>query len=88
MPVIRTKSTGEVVMNPPREEKVVHPAHYGGDTTYEAIKVIEAWNLGFCLGNAVKYICRAGKKSDLIEDLKKAAWYLNREIEKLEKGKK
>jgi hypothetical protein len=38
-------------------EAVNHPAHYGGDTTYEAIKVIEAWNLGFHDGNAVKYIC-------------------------------
>jgi hypothetical protein len=39
------------------------PAHYGGaDNPYEAIKVIEAWKLGFCLGNTVKYISRAGKK--------------------------
>ena len=67
------------------EEKVHHPTHYGGDTTYEAIKVIEAWELGFCLGNAVKYICRAPKKGTQVDDLKKAAWYLNREIEKLEK---
>lgn len=42
---------------------VEHPQHYGGaDNLYEAIKVIEAWQLGFCLGNAVKYIARAGKK--------------------------
>lgn len=41
-----------------------HPAHYGGDTTYEAIKVIEAWRLGFCLGNCLEYICRAGRKSN------------------------
>lgn len=42
---------------------VDHPAHYGGeDNVYEAIKVIDAWALGFSLGNAVKYICRAGKK--------------------------
>jgi hypothetical protein len=63
-------------------EIVNHPAHYGGDTTYEAIKVIEAWQLGFCLGNAVKYICRAGKKPgvDAREDLKKALWYLRRAI--------
>lgn len=41
-----------------------HPDHYGGkDNPYEAIKVIEAWDLGFCLGNAVKYISRAGKKN-------------------------
>lgn len=69
-------------------ETVNHPAHYGGDTTYEVIKVIEAWELNksFCLGNAVKYIARAGKKHDNnIEDLKKAAWYLNREIDRLEK---
>lgn len=65
---------------------VVHPPHYGGDTTYEAIKVIDAWQLGFCLGNTVKYISRAGKKdkSKELEDLKKAAWYLNHHIEKLE----
>ena len=64
-------------------ENVNHPSHYGGDTTYEAIKVIEVWNLGFCLGNTVKYISRAGKKGDVLEDLKKAKWYLDREIEKL-----
>lgn len=63
-------------------EAVDHPSHYGGDTTYEAIKVIEAWGLGFCLGNAVKYICRAGQKDDAVVDLKKAQWYLTREIER------
>jgi hypothetical protein len=64
-----------------------HPDHYGGDTTYEAIKVIEAWELGFHLGNTVKYISRAGKKSSEkeIEDLEKARWYLNRHIENLKK---
>lgn len=67
-------------------DNVNHPLHYGGsDNPYEAIKVIEAWNLGFCLGNAVKYISRAGKKdkSKEIEDLEKAVWYLQREIDKL-----
>lgn len=64
-------------------ETVNHPAHYGGaDNPYEAIKIIEAWSLGFNLGNAVKYIARAGKKGPALEDLKKAAWYLNREIER------
>lgn len=58
-----------------------HPNHYGGDTTYEAIKVIEAWDLSFHLGNSVKYICRAGKKGSYIEDLEKAKWYLDRAIE-------
>lgn len=62
-------------------DAVNHPAHYGGaDDPYEAIKVIEAWGLGFCLGNAVKYLARAGKKGDRLEDLRKAAWYLEREI--------
>lgn len=62
-------------------ETVNHPDHYGGkDNPYEAIKVIEAWELNFRLGNCVKYIARAGKKSDYIEDLKKARWYLDREI--------
>jgi hypothetical protein len=68
-------------------EAVNHPAHYGGaDNPYEAIKVIEAWSLGFCLGNTVKYISRAGKKVDALEDLKKARWYLDREIQSMEAG--
>ena len=65
-------------------EKINHPAHYGGETPYEAIKVIEAWGLGFCLGNTVKYISRAGRKGDALEDLKKALWYLEREIQTME----
>lgn len=69
-------------------DAVNHPQHYGGgDNPYEAIKVIEAWRLGFCLGNAVKYIARAGKKADpALQDLKKARWYLDREITNLENG--
>lgn len=68
-------------------ERINHPIHYGGqDDPYEAIKVIEAWDLGFHLGNTVKYLCRAGKKPDtaLIDDLKKAAWYLDRAIQRLQ----
>ena len=63
-----------------------NPSHYGGkDNPLEAIKIIEHYNLGFKLGNTIKYILRAGVKSPEkeIEDLEKAAWYLNREIEKL-----
>jgi Protein of unknwon function (DUF3310) len=64
---------------------VNHPTHYGGeDNPYEAIKVIEAWDLGFNLGNVVKYLSRAGKKGETLEDLRKAAWYLNREIQNRE----
>lgn len=63
-------------------DAVNHPAHYT-DGKIEVIDFIEDKGLGFCLGNAVKYISRAGKKdpAKTIEDLKKAAWYLNREIQ-------
>ena len=67
-------------------ENVNNPAHYGGkDNPYEAIKVIEAWDLGFCLGNTVKYISRAGKKggNSELQDLEKAKWYLDRQISNL-----
>lgn len=65
-----------------KPEAVNHPAHYGGDTPYEAIKVIEAWELGFNLGNSTKYIARLGKKhtEKRLEELKKARWYIDREI--------
>lgn len=70
-----------------KDDPVNHPSHYGGDTPYEAIKVIEAWGLGFSLGNCVKYISRAGRKDSekTMEDLEKAKFYLDREI-KLLKG--
>lgn len=69
------------------KEAVNHPDHYGGDTVYEVIKVILAWGLGFCLGNAVKYIARAGKKDPekTIEDLRKSIWYIEQEITEQEK---
>ena len=66
---------------------VNHPQHYGGeDNPHEAIKVIEAWDLDFHLGNTVKYISRAGKKGTdkELQDLKKALWYLQRKVENLE----
>lgn len=69
-----------------KREAVDHPSYYktGG---IEAIDVIEAWDLDFCLGNTIKYISRAGRKSDkVLEDLQKAAWYLNREIERRKKN--
>lgn len=65
---------------------VDHPSHYGGESNvYEVIKVIRAWGLNFNLGNAVKYIGRAGKKDPdkYIEDLEKAVWYINDEIKYL-----
>lgn len=59
---------------------VDHPAYYtrGG---IEAIDAIEAWGLGFNLGNVVKYVARAGHKGQTLEDLRKARWYINREID-------
>lgn len=67
-------------------EAVHHPQHYGGDTVYEVIKVLDAWGLGFGLGNAVKYVARAGRKptADSLEDLRKAAWYIQHEIDRIE----
>lgn len=61
------------------KETVNHPDHYGGDTTYEVIKVLEAWGplmcYFFCVGNTIKYQARAGKKGNTLEDIRKAAWY-------------
>jgi hypothetical protein len=66
--------------------QVIHPQHYGGkDNPYEAIKVIEAWGVGFNLGNTLKYISRAGKKDNIIQDLEKALFYLDREIQNRKK---
>lgn len=83
-----TQEIDEVVNSSVNEiNSVDHPDHYGGDQNpYEAIKVIEAWQLGFNLGNTIKYVCRAGKKNPtkVLEDLKKAQWYLEREISRLE----
>lgn len=58
------------------------PAHYTR-SAIEPIRVIEAWGLGFHLGNAVKYIARAGHKGSELEDLEKARWYIDRAIEQL-----
>lgn len=72
------------------KEQVNHPSHYGGsENIYEAIKVIDAWDLGFSLGNAVKYISRAGKKhpEKEIEDLQKSIWYINHHIETIKNKK-
>ncbi len=67
-------------------ETVNHPQHYGGDTPYETIKVLKEWLTaeefrGFLRGNTIKYLSRAGKKGHALEDLKKALWYLAKEIE-------
>lgn len=77
---------GIIIMDEDNNSSVIHPQHYGGkDNPYEAIKVIEAWEVGFNLGNTLKYISRAGKKDDIIQDLEKALFYLDREIQNRKK---
>lgn len=68
----------------PEASAVNHPAHYNAGSI-EVIAAIDDWQLGFSLGNAVKYIARAGKKDPdkTVEDLEKADWYLRHEIERL-----
>jgi hypothetical protein len=75
---------GTIIMDEDDNSSVIHPQHYGGkDNLYEAIKVIEAWQVGFNLGNTLKYISRAGKKDNTIQDLEKALFYLDREIQNI-----
>ena len=71
-------------MSDKHNDPVNHPSHYT-DGKIEVIDFIEDKKLGFCLGNAVKYIARAGKKDPAkeIEDLQKARWYIDRQIRKL-----
>lgn len=62
-------------------DAVQHPSHYT-DSKIEVIDYIEDKKFNYHLGNAVKYISRAGKKDDYVQDLEKAVWYINREIER------
>ncbi len=61
-------------------DSVQNPAHYTDGRKYEPVKVIEDWDLDYHLGNALKYISRAGRKRSLIKDLQKAIFYLERRI--------
>ena len=75
-------------------DSVSRPAHYTEGRKYEPIDVIEDWELGFCVGNALKYIGRAGRKSSeslsqkekTIEDIDKAIWYLQRYKKEISKS--
>jgi hypothetical protein len=89
----KERITGKLIKSSPKKEKLImtydnvnHPSHYkmGG---IETIDFIEAKSLNYNLGNVVKYITRADYKGNKIEDLKKAQWYLNREVSNLEKSK-
>lgn len=81
---------GQVIIgesNKDFREYVENPSHYNSGKI-EVIDFIEDQKLGFCLGNVIKYVSRAGKKdsSKTIEDLEKAKWYLEREIKNLKNG--
>lgn len=78
-----TKNTG--IEGSPLFKKLTnpvdHPPHYTQHPSgVECIQITEHFN--FCVGNAIKYLWRAGSKGEYLEDLKKAAWYINREIKK------
>lgn len=81
--------TAPQVVTAQTDRAVDHPEYYGGgDNPYEAIKVIQAWELDFELGSALKYIARAGKKTpSATTDLEKAIRYLQFELEKLERNR-
>ena len=64
------------------KEMVNHPSHY--NQGIETIEYIESWSMNFNTGNVIKYVTRAGYKNNQLEDLKKAMWYLDREIQRLE----
>lgn len=78
---------GKKIIDKEKDKSVIsHPERYGGDTTYECIKVLEAWlpteqYKGFLRGNALKYLCRVGKKDETVQELKKARFYLDKYIE-------
>ena len=66
--------------NKENENRVNHPSHY--NKGIETIDYIESWEMNFNIGNVIKYTTRAGYKDNKLEDLEKAKWYLEREIEK------
>ena len=65
---------------PAKEDPVNAPKHYLSGRTIEPISVIEDWKLDYHLGNALKYISRAGRKDSMKQDLEKAIWYIERKI--------
>ena len=64
---------------------ITHPAHYCDGRRYEPKDVIRDWGLNFNLGSAVKYISRAGRKDDILQDLRKASEFLHLEIDAIDK---
>ena len=77
-------SKADAPTQPPQPDPINPPHYRDNPSGIECIQVAE--HMPYCLGNAIKYLWRAGKKGDAVEDLRKAAWYINREIERLTKG--
>ena len=75
--------TAEAVLKRDQPDPVNHPEHYTR-AGYECAEVVIALGLNYLLGNVVKYIWRCGHKADALEDLRKARWYLEREIKRRE----
>lgn len=89
METSNSRTTGAVIA-PKKDDEINHPAHYTAGSI-EVIDFLEAgWNFPFHLANAIKYICRAGRKdkNQTSTDLKKAIWYIERYITYLEKQEK
>lgn len=81
--ILRLKRLSNMAI--PATDPVNHPPHYTAHPSgIECIQITEHMN--FCIGNAVKYLWRAGKKGSAIEDLKKAKYYIDREIARIEKS--
>lgn len=76
----KQKEAHEFLQNNEKGSMVNHPKHYQGNK-FEVIDIIEDFDLNFSLGSAIKYILRAGKKGDRNQDLEKAIWYLQRELQ-------
>ena len=85
--LVKIEKVGEKMETKTDKEMVNHPNHYNIGK-FEVIDVIEDWQLGFALGSAIKYIARCEHKENKLQDLKKASWYLQREIERLTRGDK
>jgi hypothetical protein len=83
---VDSSHAGKTVM-PEKPDSVTDPIHRPAHYTFsdiEPIDAIEAWGLGFHLGNVVKYVARAGRKGAAVQDLQKARWYLERAIARLQ----
>lgn len=83
----RELEVDELISDIAAADPAISPAHYKGNCSFEAIDVVEGFGLNYRLGNVIKYVLRADKKGKPVQDLKKAVWYLQREIAKREDGK-